>query len=167
MYAFRNIALCAKDCLCLYVCPTGAADTETGQIDVFRCIGCGACAQACPSGAISMVPGKYPPPQPKEEIVKEAVRRLAKSKSKQEKEAAQLAAGATDPVLCLLAGAVAQSSRIMAEDLWRESGFMLPQSPGTRELLEALLQFEADGFPAGAVKQLLKEIERREKEEKE
>ena len=23
-YAVRNIRLCTKDCLCLYVCPTGA-----------------------------------------------------------------------------------------------------------------------------------------------
>ena len=33
MRAVRNIRLCTKDCLCLYVCPTGATDTETGQID--------------------------------------------------------------------------------------------------------------------------------------
>ena len=25
--AVRNIRLCSKDCLCLYVCPTGASDT--------------------------------------------------------------------------------------------------------------------------------------------
>ena len=27
-YAVRNLRLCTKDCLCLYVCPTGATDTE-------------------------------------------------------------------------------------------------------------------------------------------
>ena len=26
-YAVRNIRLCEKDCLCLYVCPTGATNT--------------------------------------------------------------------------------------------------------------------------------------------
>ena len=32
--AVRNIRLCTKDCLCLYVCPVGATDTEDSIIDV-------------------------------------------------------------------------------------------------------------------------------------
>ena len=63
-FAVRNIRLCTKDCLCLYVCPTGATDTENSIIDVEKCIGCGACADGCPSGAISMVPKAMPPQQP-------------------------------------------------------------------------------------------------------
>ena len=54
-FAVRNIRLCTKDCLCLYVCPTGATDTENSIIDTDKCVGCGKCAAACPSGAISMV----------------------------------------------------------------------------------------------------------------
>ena len=46
-YAVRNLRLCTKDCLCLYVCPTGATDTENSIIDPEKCIGCGACAAAC------------------------------------------------------------------------------------------------------------------------
>lgn len=84
MHAVRNIRLCTKDCLCLYVCPTGATDTETGQVDASKCIGCGICANACPSGAISMVLEKYPPQQKKEEKTREQLNKLAASKVKQE-----------------------------------------------------------------------------------
>ena len=46
LFAVRNLRLCTKDCLCLYVCPTGASDTEDSIIDVKTCIGCGTCAAA-------------------------------------------------------------------------------------------------------------------------
>ena len=69
LFAVRNLRLCTKDCLCLYVCPTGASDTEDSIIDVKTCIGCGTCAAACPGGAISMVPYDYPPQQKKARAV--------------------------------------------------------------------------------------------------
>ena len=51
--AVRNLRLCTKDCLCLYVCPVGATDTENSIIDTKKCLGCGACLAACPNGALS------------------------------------------------------------------------------------------------------------------
>lgn len=148
-YAVRNLRLCTKDCLCLYVCPTGATDTENSIIDVEKCIGCGACADACPSAAISMVPKELPPQQPKEEKVVEALRGLLQSKAKAENLAAQLPD--------VLSAAVEKSSRLMAEDLCREAGFMLPQSGNTREFLESIRHYP--GIPKETVENLLDTIQ--------
>ena len=80
--AVRNLRLCTKDCLCLYVCPTGASDTENSVIDTAKCVGCGTCAAACPSGAISMVPVEYPPQQKKAGAVLAPAYTLANAKAR-------------------------------------------------------------------------------------
>lgn len=144
-YAVRNLRLCTKDCLCLYVCPTGATDTEDSIIDADKCIGCGACAESCPSGAISMAPKEYPPQQPKSEEVKEALRALLLSKA----EAENIASQRKDA----LSAAVEKSCRLMAEDLCREAGFMLPQSGNAKKFLETVRSYS--GVPAQAAEKLL------------
>ncbi len=147
-YAVRNIRLCSKDCLCLYVCPYGATDTENSVIDVTRCTGCGVCAEACPSGAISMVPAELPAQQKHGAEVVNAMSALFRSKSSQETIAAGLPGK--------LGAALEKSSRIMAEDLIREAGYMLPQSGNARRFLKSLLDRPQDGaFPRGAVEKLL------------
>lgn len=159
MHAVRNIRLCTKDCLCLYVCPTGATDTETGQIDAVKCTGCRACADSCPSHAISMAPEKYPPQQPKRDDVKAEMLALVRSKVKQEAVAYRIAGTASSPIMRQIAEAVGKSNRLMAEDLLREAGFMLPQSGNVHQLLQALLdQLQPDDFPSEVVKQLLASI---------
>ena len=169
--AVRNIRLCTKDCLCLYVCPTGAADTENSIIDVNKCIGCGVCAQSCPSRAISMVPTEYPPQQPKEKDVADALYALLKSKTVQERIARQLAENGDSPVLKQLAEAIEKSNRLMAEDILREAGYMLPQSGNTHSLLQSLLNNPpGEAFPKEAAERLLELLpdnDREKQEEKE
>ena len=155
-YAVRNIRLCTKDCLCLYVCPTGATDTENSVIDMEKCIGCGDCADACPSDAISMVPFEYPPQQPKTESVVSGLNALLRSKSQQENIVAGLPGK--------LAKAIEKSNRIMAEDIIREAGYMLPQSQNTKNFLQSLLDQNPEGLPKETVEKLLKALYGREED---
>ena len=154
--AVRNLRLCTKDCLCLYVCPVGATDTENSIIDADKCLGCGICAAACPSGAISMVPLEYPPQQKKSESVVTRSKALAKNKAKEEKLAHQLAKSTEADGLYRLLRAAAQSLRLVNEDLLRESGYMLPQSGNAHELLRSwTANPPSPEFPVEAAQKLL------------
>ena len=165
--AVRNLRLCTKDCLCLYVCPVGATDTENSIIDVNKCIGCGACADACPSAAISMVPKVYPVQQAKTDSVKAVLNSVAKRKADEEKTALQIAETTENDGLYRLMKAVAKSERLVAEDIMREAGYMLPQSNNTHLILEELIENPPDGFPVESAKKLLDMIPNNEIEKKE
>ena len=137
-FAVRNLRLCTKDCLCLYVCPTGATDTENSIIDVAKCIGCGACAEACPSKAISMAPAAYPPQQKKDPHVLGAGLALSGRKAQQEQIARQIAPLVPQDGLYRLLKAAERSIRLVHEDLLRETGYMLPQGSPAQSLLHQI-----------------------------
>ena len=102
---------------------------------------------ACPSHAISLVPEEFPPQQEKLPAVMSALRTLAESKTQQAQIASQIAADSKDPIEKQLAQAISQSNRLMAEDLMREAGYMLPQSENAKALLESMLNKEQpEGF---------------------
>ncbi|MBQ9544290.1 MAG: 4Fe-4S binding protein [Clostridia bacterium] len=163
-HAVRNLRLCTKDCLCLYVCPVGATDTENSVIDAQKCIGCGVCAAACPSGAISMIPEELPAQQPKKGQVLAALRDMAESKTIGETAALQIANAAKEDGLFRLMTAVAKSERLIAEDLMREAGYMLPQSANAHELLEELIKAPpSEEFPIETAKKILEAIPNNEK----
>lgn len=161
-HAVRNIRLCTKDCLCLFVCPTGATDTENGQIDWEKCIGCGKCVNACPSHALSLVPVKYPEQQPKQDDVKESLFALAKSKAEQQTIAEANSKTSSSAYQNLLSKAIAESNRAMAEDYYREAGFMLPDCKNAQNLLNQSIAYAKENkdtdFPFESAEKLIKMI---------
>ena len=165
--AVRNLRLCTKDCLCLYVCPVGATDTENSIIDTEKCIGCGVCADSCPSGAISMVPLEYPVQQAKTSVVVDALNAMSKAKAITEKAARQISSSTDATGLKRLMKAVATSERLVSEDIIRESGYMLPQSDNAHTLLEYFVANQpSEDFPVDAAKKLLSLIPNNEKTNK-
>ena len=97
--------------------------------------------------------GEYPPQQPKEDSTADALRALIQSKAKAENTAEKLPGA--------LSAAVKKSSRLMAEDLCRESGFMLPQSENARNFLEQIKNYP--DVPIEIVERLLSTISFNEK----
>lgn len=154
MHAARNVALCTKDCLCLFVCPSGATDTENGQIDFAKCLdGCRLCVDACPSHAIYLVFDRYPEKPAKHDRVVSVLDATTESKVEQERICRTLAE--QGGLEAKLAKALALSNRILAEDCTRESGFMLPQAPRVKTMLESLQNREGDAVPRETVDSLL------------
>ncbi|MBO4360362.1 MAG: 4Fe-4S binding protein [Eubacteriaceae bacterium] len=157
--AVRNLSMCTKDCLCLYVCPVGATDTENSIIDTDKCTGCGACMEACPSSAISMVPVEYPPQQVKKPVMLKTLNALSAAKARMERQASALAESAPSDEAFRLMKAIEKSIRIVNEDVMRESGYMLPQSSNAHDILSSLVSDPpSEDFPVSEAASLLERI---------
>jgi Fe-S-cluster-containing hydrogenase component 2 len=136
MFAVRNSNRCTKDCLCLFICPTGATDTENGQIDRERCIdGCRLCVDACPSHAIYLMNERYPERRLPSEALTAVLSELLRSKSILSTGSMALSQNNGKAEAALLR-ALGYSARILAEDCVRESGYMVPE----KEHIEALME---------------------------
>lgn len=136
-HAYRNLDLCSKDCLCLFVCPTGATDTETGQIDFEKCIGCGACQKACPAHAITMVPNQMPKQQDKNPQTVKELFTIANNKISEIRILNNLLTNSSEDEKKLIK-ALIHSNKVIIEDIMREAGYMLPQSKNTNQILKKL-----------------------------
>lgn len=140
VYAHRDLKICTKDCLCLFVCPTGATNNETGQIDSKKCIGCGACAAACPARAISLIPVKMPPQQPKNPKMIEALDKVVKNKIFELWQIKYLLNRSKSSDEKKFLKALYHSDKVVLEDIMREKGYMLPESKNTQKFLQDILQ---------------------------
>ena len=107
------------------------------------------------------MPVKYPRQQEKDEDVVSSLMDLAASRARQEAIAEAVGESGDREGLRRLALAIARSSRISAEDLVREAGFMLPQSDGAIDLLRSLVENPPVSFPVESARRLVSLLERR------
>ncbi|MDR3019374.1 MAG: hypothetical protein LBU66_00545 [Treponema sp.] len=107
-----------------------------------------------------MIPDKYPPQQKKTATVIAAQRALGRSKTRQKKIAETVAAISNSAITRQFAKAIAKSNHRVAEDILRESGYMLPQSAEVRELLETMLEKATPDFPKNAAELLLNRLQK-------
>ena len=85
--------------------------------------------------------------------------RVAKSKTELEAAAKALAESAESSEQRALAKAIAMSARISAEDLYRESRYMIPQGDEAKALLAGMLAEEqGEDFPRETVEKLLETL---------
>ncbi|MCW5212008.1 4Fe-4S binding protein [Desulfobulbus sp. TB] len=160
--AERDGSKCAKDCSCVYICPTGAADTEDGKIDEDKCIGCGKCVEFCLTRALSMkITGDrkgYPPERHKAKTVRQNMYQLAEKKMQQMQIASDLHRKSTDEHEKKFLMGIGRANLVMAAGFMREGGYLQPQGDHTKALLSFLQETETDQDVTEEIEKLLKNL---------
>lgn len=106
------------------------------------------CLYVCLTGAVSRVPKEYPKQLDKKEPVINAFKGLTVQQDRAGRIASKLPGGR-------LAVVIKKSNQIMAEDLIREAGCMLPKSENSYEFLQDFLTLDQPGgFPESSTKNL-------------
>ncbi|MCI5123392.1 MAG: hypothetical protein D3925_02670 [Candidatus Electrothrix sp. AR5] len=146
--AERDPKKCAKDCSCIYICPTGAADTEDGKINEDKCIGCGQCVELCLTRALSLkMTGHrkgYPAEPHKATAVRQKMYQLAENKMQQMRVASDLHTKSTDKHEKKLLMGIERANLVMAAGFMREGGYLQPRGDNTKALLSFLKETDQD-----------------------
>lgn len=162
MFAARNIELCTKDCSCLFVCPTGATDTEDGTIDAEKCIdGCRLCVDACPSAAIHLVYQRIPKRDLPQNQLTEVLSRLLVGEASRFVQSKIVSENEESKKAVAFFAGLALSNRVLAEDCIRESGYLVPDGERLAELVRSgLIQrlYKQNHKDNGTLEQVLDRI---------
>ncbi|MGM0509216.1 MAG: 4Fe-4S ferredoxin [Fusobacteriota bacterium] len=153
MFAVRNGSLCTKDCVCLYVCPTGATATEDGSIDKSKCLdGCRLCVDACPSNAIYLLPEKLPVTKKLTDDISEGLYNITKKYGDIYFDLVKTIEKEENKNRRRLMKALAHSTKILSEDGIRGAGYLKPEV----EIFEQLLKKNENNENFKKVIELLK-----------